>query len=131
MTYSRRFKAISRSLILVAILLACFGFADPGELPGAESQRFQRLVTVKYRNTPVNVGDPRFEYLDTSRSSFVTAAWYDSSNRYMIIGLGGTHYHYCQMPSQAWASFREARSFGTHYNRFISARWWMKCWIQA
>jgi len=37
----------------------------------------------------------------------------------MVIGLRGTYYHYCRMPKDAWNSFREADSFGRHYNGFI------------
>ena len=87
-----------------------------------EAKRSQHLVRVKYRATPVDVADPRFEDLDTSRSSFVTGAWYDESNSYMVIGLKGTYYHYCRMPLNAWDSFRLAVSFGRHYNRFIKGR---------
>jgi hypothetical protein len=89
----------------------------------AQEQRANHSVWIKYRNTPVDVGHPRFQYLDTTRSSFVTGAWYDSSNRYMVIGLRGTNYHYCQMPEKVWISFRAADSFGTYYNRFIMGRY--------
>ena len=87
-----------------------------------ESKRSQHLIIVKYRATPVDVADPRFEYLDTSRSSFVTGAWYDESNTYMVIGLKRTYYHYCRMPRNAWDSFRSADSFGRHFNMFIKGR---------
>ncbi len=89
---------------------------------GVQFARSQDLVWVKYRATPVDLANPRFEYLDTSRSSFVTGAWYDKSNSYMVIGLGGTYYHYCRMPRSAWESFRSADSFGRHYNAFIKGR---------
>jgi hypothetical protein len=85
----------------------------------AAESRTQRLVTVKYRHTPVNLEDPRFEYLDTSRSSFVNGAWYDAASSYMIIRLRGTYYHYCRMPWKSWKSFRGANSFGKHYNALI------------
>jgi KTSC domain len=81
------------------------------------------LVWVKYRQTPVDLGDRRFEYLDTSRSSFITGAWYDSSNSYMVTGLRGTYYHYCRMPMNACNSFRAADSFGGHYNAFIKGNY--------
>lgn len=82
-----------------------------------------RLILVKYRLTPVDISHPRFKYLDTSRSSFVTGAWYDETNSYMIIGLSGTYYHYCRMPRSAWDSFRHADSLGRHYNSFIKGRY--------
>ena len=76
-------------------------------------------MAVKYRPTPVDVTDPRFEYLDTSRSSLVTGAWYDESNAYMVIGLDEVYYHYCRMPRDAWNAFTSADSFGGHYRAFI------------
>src|SRR6476469_7155040 len=48
-------------------------------------QTSHRYLDVKYRSTQVDVGTLDFEYLDTSGSSFVEGAWYDSSNEYMII----------------------------------------------
>src|SRR5262249_25569885 len=83
----------------------------------------KQLVWVKYRQTPVDLGDRRFEYLDTSRSSFITGAWYDNSNSYMVIGLRGTYYHYCRMPRNAWNSFQVADSLGRHYNAFIKGNY--------
>ena len=114
-----------------AVLNACafVSASQSGTCEAAALQRFvleqraakQNFVSVKYRQTPVDVAHPRFEYLDTSRSSFVTGAWYDSANSYMVIGLRGTHYHYCRMPMNAWTAFRRADSFGKHYNAFIKA----------
>jgi hypothetical protein len=106
----------------IAVILFTAVFVTEAALPG-EGIRSNHLVWVKYRQTPVNVADPRFEYLDTSRSSFVTGAWYDSSNFYMVIGLRGTYYHYCRMPRNVWDSFREADSFGRHFNPFIKGNY--------
>ncbi len=102
------------------ILATAIFFADTAT---TEPNRSQYFVRVKYRQTPVNVASPRFEYLDTSRSSFITGAWYDKGNAYMVIGLRGTHYHYCWMPKDVWDSFRTADSFGRHYNAFIKGRY--------
>ena len=89
----------------------------------ASAAQQQHLIAVKYRSTPVDVAHPRFQYLDTSRSSFVNGAWYDEANGYMIIGLNATYYHYCRMPRSAWDAFRSADSFGRHYNAFIKGRY--------
>ena len=101
-------------IIVVALPIGFFN--PPRHAVNAAEQG--RLVWVKYRPTPVNVSHPRFKYLDTSRSSFVTGAWYDESNSYMIIGLNGTYYHYCRMPGSSWNSFRTADSFGRHYCKY-------------
>lgn len=91
-----------------------------------ENSILNRLVThvinyvdVKYRNDPVDVSN--FEYLNTSRSSWVRGAWYDAANQYMIINLQGTNYHYCDMPSSAWRSFKSTSSSGNHYNAYIKS----------
>lgn len=78
----------------------------------------QKSVSVKYGDT-VDVGHSHFEYLNTSGSSLVRGAWYDSSSKYMVINLNGTYYQYCRMPSSAWLSFKKVSSFGSHYNSAI------------
>jgi hypothetical protein len=103
--------------VLVLVLITGFFAQDQNTLAAAATPK--HVVWVKYRQTPVDLADRRFEYLDTSRSSFITGAWYDGSNSYMVIGLRGTYYHYCRMPRSAWSSFRAADSFGRHYNAFI------------
>ena len=103
-------------ILVLLLFVGCFA-QDQNTLAAAATPKL--LVWVKYRQTPVDLADRRFEYLDTSRSSFITGAWYDGSNSYMVIGLRGTYYHYCRMPRNAWNSFSAADSFGRHYNAFI------------
>src|SRR5262249_3938794 len=64
--------------VLILYLIAGF-FAQQQNLP-ADAATPKHFVWVKYRQAPVDLADRRFEYLDTSRSSFITGAWYDSSN---------------------------------------------------
>jgi hypothetical protein len=106
--------------LFVVLLATALLFADTAV---AEPNRSQHLVWVKYRQTPVNVASRRFEYFDTSRSSFITGAWYDKGNGYMVIGLRETYYHYCRMPKDVWDSFRRAESLGQHYNGFIKGHY--------
>ena len=80
-------------------------------------------ISVKYRSDKVDIANPRFEYLDTSESSWVRGAWYDDDNGYMVINLSGTYYHYCSMPESAWNSFKSASSFGTFYNQSIKGNY--------
>jgi hypothetical protein len=61
-------------LVLVLIVGLYAVCSDPALAAVATPKH---VVWVKYRQTPVDVADPRFEYLDTSRSSFITGAWYD------------------------------------------------------
>ena len=124
MTKSVRNWGISVAVVLIALLGGYFylSHSSPlkaGSSPSSHEQTQHNFITVKYRATQVDVADSRFEYLDTSRSSFVQGAWYDSSNEYMIINLSGTNYHYCGMPSSVWQEFKSASSFGTYYNSDI------------
>src|SRR5262245_18616002 len=107
----------------IVVFVLVVGFLPHDQNAVAQAATPNHIVRVKYRQTPVNVADPRFEYLDTSRSSFITGAWYDSSNSYMVIGLRGTYYHYCRMPRNAWSAFQVADSLGRHYNAFIKGNY--------
>jgi len=81
-----------RSIRIAAIsvvLAGCLGVPYFTNVAFSGETHAQKIVIVKYRLTPVDVGHPCFESADTSRSSFVTGAWYDASNSYMIIGLNG------------------------------------------
>ena len=76
-------------------------------------------INIKYRDDTIDIGDPKFEHLNTSKSSFVRGAWYDKDSSYMVINLKGIFYHYCGLPSSTWYSFKKANSFGTYYNKYI------------
>lgn len=80
-------------------------------------------VTIKYRNDEVDVANPIFEELNTSKSSWIRGAWYDDSNVYMVINLQGTYYHYCGLTQSTWNSFRKASSFGSHYNKYLKGNY--------
>lgn len=71
-------------------------------------------VTVKYRDDKVNISASNFEPLNKS-DSIVKGAWYDSSNEYMVIKLGSTHYHYCGMPNSIWGGLKTASSPYEYY----------------
>ena len=90
-------------LVVGAISISPFSIAEPIQPRTSKESKHvndhsPRYIWIKYRQTQVDIADLRFEYLDTSRSSFVRGAWYDENNSYMIIGLAGTYYHYCRMP---------------------------------
>jgi len=111
------------SIVAVLFLLtSCSGGGVPSSQRGSDYAPKQ-YVSVKYRDDPVNIAAPAFEYLNTSKSSFVRGAWYDSGDQYMVINLSGTYYHYCDMPNSTWRTFRGADSFGSTYNRIIKGRY--------
>jgi hypothetical protein len=75
--------------------------------------------TVKYRDSKVDIGSPLFEPLNRQGDSLVRDAWYDQSNRYMIIDLKGTNYHYCGFPLDRWHELRRAASMANYYEVYI------------
>lgn len=79
----------------------------------------QNFVQIKYRYSPVDIDNGYFKCIDTSKSSFVRGACYDKTNKYMIISLRGTNYHYCGLAIQIWNSFKNASSFGRYFNQYI------------
>lgn len=102
-----------------------FNCLDKKEEAAQDAPEFKsvvkKYVSVKYRSDPVDISS--FEHLDTSKSSWVRGAWYDSGNKYMIINLSGTNYHYCSMPNSVWRNFKSASSFGSHYNGYIKGNY--------
>lgn len=124
----------NKSIVIVVILLfsslLLSGCTDTNNsnqyLPQQKQEdtnRVSNYISVKYRNTPVDINHQRWEKLNTSKSSFVNGAWYDSQNKYMIINLSGTNYHYCGLPSSIWSSFKSASSFGTYFNSKIKGNY--------
>lgn len=137
-------KFMKRDIVigLVAVsIIAIFVFAGCGEMetnnsvssnsppvtftptPSTTTSCTFGNVTVKYRDDRVNLCDSSFEDLDTSVSSFIGGAWYDSGNEYMVIKLQDTYYHYCGMPSSVWSGFKRADSFGAEYNASIKGNY--------
>jgi len=76
---------ISIGVLIFLSLQTAQPYLSPFKIESASAEQQARFITVKYRSTPVDISHPRFKYLDTSRSSFVTGTWYDGSNSYMII----------------------------------------------
>lgn len=73
-------------------------------------------VMVKYRG-PVDLAP--FQCESVNRSSLVTRVCYDRNERYMVIGLQGTYYHYCEIDAGTVAALRSADSMGRFYNSNI------------
>jgi hypothetical protein len=77
------------------------------------------VVFVKYRG-PVDLRPFTCETI--SRSSLVTRVCYDRRESYMIIGLQGTYYHYCEIDRVTVAQLLSADSMGRYYNSAIKGR---------
>jgi len=76
-------------------------------------------VMVKYAG-PVDL-DP-FVCEWTPRSSFITRVCHDARRSYAVVGLGGTYYHYCGMPTHVVRAWLAAASMGRFYNATIRGR---------
>ena len=136
-------RALSTLAVIIAIVLSsCTGQAATTSRPAATTStaiatssqsaattspttatttqaHIPAWITVKYRSDPVDVANPWFVRLGRSDSSLVDAAFYDANNRYAIIVLNGTAYHYCGIPPGEWSAFTSAGSLGRHFNSQI------------
>ena len=115
-------------LCLIAVMLCACGAEGTGQASSSPptmatanstDSSIEQWVSVKYRPSAVNVGQPKYENLGRTGSSVVLDAWYSATDQYMVINLNGTNYHYCAFPSSAWRSLRSASSMGAHYHDSI------------
>ena len=76
-------------------------------------------IPVKYRETCVPV-----EKLECKKpvSSFVNQVCYDASNKYMVILLKTTWYHYCGIPQEKVTTLENAESPGRYYNAEVKGK---------
>lgn len=70
-------------------------------------------VFVKYRG---NVDLTPFQCRSVTDSSVVNDVCYDAKNKYMLISLRGTFYHYCGVPRATVQALFTAPSKGSYYN---------------
>jgi hypothetical protein len=73
-------------------------------------------VYVKYRG---EVDLKPFDCSEITRSSFINRVCYDRRNKYMLISLNGTFYHYCEIDAGTVSSLLSAASMGRFYNAGI------------
>jgi len=74
------------------------------------------IAIVKYRG-PVPLD--RFTCVFTPSSSVIGRICYDKLERYMIVLVRQTYYHYCEVDAATVAAFVEAPSAGKFYNRYV------------
>lgn len=61
-------------LLSIPLILIGAGRATSSSFEPIDSNISKQIVTVRYREDPVNIGHKRFESLNTSRSSFTGGA---------------------------------------------------------
>jgi hypothetical protein len=83
---------------------------------GLSGAAHAETVNVKYRGA---VDLAPFQCESVSRSSLVSRVCYDRKEQYMVIGLQGTYYHYCEIDAGTVAALRGAASMGRFYNSSI------------
>ncbi len=86
---------------------------------GLSGAALAETVNVKYRGV---VDLAPFQCESVSRSSLVTRVCYDRKEQYMVIGLQGTYYHYCEIDAGTVAALRGAESMGRYFNASIKGR---------
>lgn len=86
---------------------------------GLSGAAFAETVNVKYRGV---VDLAPFQCESINRSSLVTRVCYDRKEQYMVIGLQGTYYHYCEIDPGTVAALRGAESMGRYFNANIKGR---------
>ncbi len=105
-------KSLSALFFSASVIVAAFGATWP-------STATAETVVVKYRG-PVDLSPFACEWI--TRSSVVQRLCYDLRERYVIVNLNGTYYHYCEVPPNIVAAWRQADSMGRFYNAQVKGR---------
>ena len=79
---------------------------------------FSETVYVKYRGA-VKVDNGHFSHLQLKSSSLVKDMYYDKKNKYLLVRLKSTYYHYCSIPSSVVTQWKQSSSLGRYYNSYI------------
>lgn len=114
------FFLILGSILIMGIFSSIFIAAKNYNYEGDSAEFF---LEVKGRDVPIVFSSKVFDVLDTSRSSFIKVAAYDSSEEYLIISMSDANYQYCNIPSYIWSNFSTAESFGEYYNSNIRSEY--------
>jgi hypothetical protein len=101
-----RFSSVIAVLSILQVAIPIFATAE--------------TVLVKYRGA---VDLAPFECESTPQSSVVKRLCYDSKEKYVIVNLSGTYYHYCEVPANIVRDWRKAESLGSYYNQHIKGQY--------
>lgn len=82
-----------------------------------------RDITVKYRDTPVDIDNGHFEQVHLKESSLVKSIYFDARGKYLLVNLRGTYYHYCGITASLVDSWRKSESLGAYYNEHIQGNY--------
>lgn len=131
-----RFQPVFAGLLLLSACSSATGTSSPVATtsttrapasrtdPSVESApptslAYHSWITVKYRDTPVDLAAPGMIQLPVVADGDVVSVYWDSLNDYMVINLTGTWYHYCAFAMADAEAFVAAPSGGSHYQSVI------------
>ena len=77
-------------------------------------------VYVKYRGS---VDLEPFKCETITRSSFINRLCYDEKEKYVIVLLKNTYYHYCEVPKSLVSSWLSVASMGRFYTSKIKGKY--------
>ena len=83
---------------------------------------FSETVYVKYRGS-VDVDNGNFSHLQLKSSSLIKDMYYDKNNKYLLVRLKNTYYHYCSILSSVVTHWRQSPSLGRYYNHNIKGNY--------
>jgi hypothetical protein len=106
-----------KNSVIFSMALAATGIVA-GTIP--TSAVAAETVMVKYRG-PVDLAPFNCEWV--SRSSVVNRLCYDIKEKYVVVNLSGTYYHYCEVPANVVSGWRQADSMGRYYNAVVKGRY--------
>ena len=107
-------------VLLCLVLWALTACSPPKEKqPTGQAAPPPEIVNVKYRG---QVDLTPFDCEWVARSSVVKRLCYDSKEQYVIVSLGATYYHYCEVPAELVKGWREADSMGRYYDNQVKGR---------
>ena len=75
-------------------------------------------VSVKNRGA-IDLGP--FACTDTPRSSVIQRVCYDRKENYLLINVGGTYYHFCELKPETFEAFATASSMGQFFKQEIES----------
>jgi hypothetical protein len=75
-----------------------------------------RDINVKYRDGAVDVDNGNFVEFNLKDSSLIKEIFYDQANKYLLVRLQRTFYHYCSIPALVVNDWMSAPSLGKYYN---------------
>lgn len=79
-------------------------------------------VNVKYRGY-VDTNNGYFKHYNLKSSSFVNDLFYDDKNKYVIVQLQSTYYHYCNIPNSVVQNWVNSSSLGSYYYNNIKGNY--------